>query len=159
MIQPGTRLPADVPLKVMRNGKATRVRLRDLLSRPTVLSVYMRNHTSACDLQVASLVRAAAAIDRRGYDLIALGRDTCTSLAKYAAAMGVGFVLASDPDFLFSRAADAVVEKSMYGKKFLGPVRAAYVLDPDGTVRAVIQPVDPANHGQQVLAAVPALPR
>jgi hypothetical protein len=67
---------------------------------------------------------------------------------------GYGYTLVADPEDLFSRALDALVEKSMYGKKYIGPARAAYVLDAAGTLRAVIPKVEAAAHGRQVLDAL-----
>ena len=94
----------------------------------------------------------AATIRERGYNLIALSRDTCGSHAKYAAKLGIGYTLVSDPDDLFGRAADAMVEKKMYGRTFEGPLRSAWVLDATGKVLAVIDKVDAADHGAQILA-------
>ena len=62
-----------------------------------------------------------------------------------------------DPDDLFAQATDSVVEKSMYGRKFQGPARAAYVIDRDGTVLAVVEKVDTAAHGEQLQAVLAAL--
>jgi peroxiredoxin Q/BCP len=114
------------------DGKAVNASFASLLDGPTIVSVYMRNNTSACDKQAAEMDKNEKAIVRQGFRLIAVSRDTCASHAKYAAKHGYKFTLVSDPDDLFSQAMDAIVEKSMYGKKYLGPLRAAYLFDGDG---------------------------
>ncbi len=157
MIQPGQKIDTRMPLKVFRNGAAAEVTLADLLVRPTIVSVYMRNNTPGCDRQNESLAAHAEKIDRAGYGLVALSRDTCGSHARYAAKKGIGYVLVSDPDDRFARAADAIVEKSMYGRSFTGPARAAFVLARDGTVLAVVPKVDTADHAAQLLQVIAGL--
>ena len=157
MIQPGQKLDTRLALKVFRDGQTVDVTLRELLTRPTIVSVYMRNNTPGCDRQNDSLAAHAAEFDRAGYNLVALSRDTCGSHAKYAAKKKISYVLASDPDDTFTRAADAIVEKSLYGRKYTGPARAAYVLATDGTVRAVIPKVDTADHAAQLRAVLAEL--
>lgn len=144
-------------LKVFQDAAVRETALADLLTRRTVVSVYMKNNTPSCDRQNDSLVAHAAEFDRAGYNLIALSRDTCGSHQRYAAAKKIPYVLASDPDDRFARAAGSLVEKSMYGRKFVGPSRSAFVLDRDGTVLAVVEKIDPSNHAAQLLALIKTL--
>lgn len=157
MIQAGQKISLMVRLNVLQNDEAKEVALKELLTRPTLFSVYMRNNTGGCDKQNDSLVKHAAALAKAGYNLVAVSRDTVSSHRKYAAKMGISYVLASDPDDVFARATDSLVEKSMYGKKFTGPARAAYVVDRDGTVLAVVPKVDTADHGAQLKAVLAGL--
>lgn len=159
MIQSGQKLPLDFTLKIVRDGAQAEVAFADLLTRPTIVSVYMRNNTGSCDRQNDSLAAYAGEFDRRGYNLVALSRDTCGSHVKYAAKKSIAYTLASDPEDRFARAADAVVEKSMYGRTFNGPARAAFVLDRDGTVLAVAEKVDTQDHAAQLHALLDKLAR
>ena len=157
MIQPGQKIDTGFALKVVQDGASRDVLFRDLLTRRTIVSVYMKNNTPSCDRQNDSLAAHAAEFDRLGYDLIAVSRDTCGSHVKYAAKKGLGYTLASDPDDAFARATDSVIEKAMYGRTFRGPTRAAYVIDPDGTVLAVIEKVDTKNHSAQLVSVLAGL--
>jgi thioredoxin-dependent peroxiredoxin len=157
MIAPGSKLPLDLQLKAVVNGKNVETTLSALIQRPTVLSIYMRNNTSACDKQTASLAESADAIGKLGWNVIAVSRDTCASHGKYAAKLKLPFVLVSDPDDAIAKAADAIIEKSMYGKKYLGPARAAFFVDAKGKVLAVIPKLDPAGHGAEVLETIRTL--
>ncbi|MBL9186781.1 MAG: redoxin domain-containing protein [Opitutaceae bacterium] len=159
MISPGKRLNTNFKLKVVRGDAAAEVAFADLLTRRTIVSVYMKNNTGSCDKQNESLAAHAAEFDRAGYNLVALSRDTCGSHLKYAAKKNITYVLASDPEDLFSKAADAIVEKSMYGRTFFGPARAAYVLDRDGTVLAVAEKVATADHAAQLRELIKPLGR
>ena len=157
MIAVGQKPNLDFTLNVVRAGAVAEVVFRDLLTQPTVVSVYMRNNTPSCDRQTASLAAHAAEFAALGYQLIALSRDTGGAHLKYAAKKGITYTLASDPTDAFARATDSLVEKSMYGKTYQGPARAAYVLATDGTVLAVIPKVDTQDHAAQLTAVLAGL--
>jgi peroxiredoxin Q/BCP len=150
-----TKIDTTFKLKVVApDGEMREVAFAELLTRRTIVSVYMKNKTPSCDRQNDSLVAHAAELDRAGFNLIALSRDTCGSHARYAAAKKIPYLLASDPDDRFARAVDAIVEKSMYGRTFFGPARSAFVIDCDGTLLAVVEKVDLANHADQLRQVV-----
>ena len=157
MITLGKKLKTNFKLKVVAQGVESEVTFKDLLKRRTIVSVYMKNNTGSCDKQNDSLAAHAAEFTKAGYDLIAISRDTPGSHLKYAVKKKITYTLASDPTDLFAQAADAVVEKSMYGKKYFGPARAAFVLAPDGTVLAVAEKVDTADHTAQLKALIAGL--
>lgn len=157
MITLRKKLKTNFKLKVVAQGVESEVTFKDLLKRRTIVSVYMKNNTGSCDKQNDSLAAHAAEFTKAGYDLIAISRDTPGSHLKYAVKKKITYTLASDPTDLFAQAADAVVEKSMYGKKYFGPARAAFVLAPDGTVLAVAEKVDTADHAAQLKALIAGL--
>ncbi len=157
MISPGQKIKLSLPLHVLRQGEESETTLKQLLKRRTILSVYMKNNTGSCDRQNDSLVASAPALDRAGYDVIAVSRDSIGSHRKYAAKKSIPYTLVSDPEDALAKAADAIVEKAMYGKKYFGPARAAFVLDRDGTVLAVVEKVDTKDHGAQLQATLASL--
>ena len=144
-------------LEVVKNGVSQSVAFSALLDRPTIVSVYMKNNTSSCNKQTISLAEEAEWFDKRGIQLVALSKDTCNSHKKYADKMGLSYVLASDPDSLFSEAAGSVVEKSMYGKTYMAPSRSAFYIDTDGTVLGIIEKVTPAEHANELKTLVERL--
>lgn len=157
MIAPGQKLELNFRVKMLQDGVAREVRFADLLTRRTVVSIYMRNNTPSCDRQNESLAAHAGELERAGFNVVALSRDTCGSHGRYAAARKIPYVLVSDPKDEFARAADALVQKSMYGRTFVGPARAAFVLDTDGTVLAVVPKAEPATHAEQLRQAIASL--
>lgn len=150
MIAPGQKIDLHFRLQLVRDGIAKEMAFGDLLTRPTIVSVYMKNHTPSCDRQNDSLVEHAADFERAGVNLVALSRDTCGSHLRYARARKIPYILASDPKDAFARAADSMVEKTMYGRTFIGPARAAFLFDRDGTLLAIAPKVDTASHGAQL---------
>ena len=157
MVCAGQKLDLDFPVKVVHEGRKTEVQFRELLTRRAIVSVYMKNNTPRCDVQNEQLASHASEFARAGYDVIAVSRDTCGSHLRYATAKEIGYILVSDPEDRFARATDSLVEKSMYGRKFVGPARAAYVFAPDGTVLAVAETVDRDDHAAQLRRLIKAL--
>jgi thioredoxin-dependent peroxiredoxin len=157
VLSPGQKIDVGFRLKVVRDGVVKEVMFGELLTRPTIISVYMRNNTPACDRQTSSLAEHAAEFDRAGFNLVAVSRDTCGSHARYARAKGIRFTLASDPEDHFAHATDSLITKSMYGRNFVGPARAAYVIDCDGTILAVVPKVDRDDHAAQLKELIKSL--
>jgi peroxiredoxin Q/BCP len=58
--------------------------------------------------------------------------------------------LASDPEYKFAEATDSIVEKNMFGNKFEAPTRSAYLIDTNGTVRAIIEKVNTKDHAAEL---------
>lgn len=154
MISIGTKMNTDFKLQVVQNGEEKTVNFSELLNRPTIVSVYMKNNTGSCDKQNISLAADQEKFDEEGVNLITLSKDTCNSHKKYAEKHGINYILASDPDVLFSKATDSIVEKKMYGKTYEGPSRSAFYIDTDGTVLDYIEKVDPKNHADELLELI-----
>lgn len=150
MVASGTILDLSFALKVVQGGEVKEMPFKDLLTRPTVVSVYMKNKTPGCDRQNEALASISDALSRAGVGLVAVSRDTSGSHLRYAMAKGLSYPLVSDPTDLFARATDSLVKKSMYGRTFVGPARAAYLLDGKGRVLGVVAKVEPPTHAVQV---------
>lgn len=150
MIKQGKKINTDFSLDIVRNGEEESVKFADLLDRPAIVSVYMRNNTSGCDKQNRSLAEHADWFDKKGYNLIAVSKDTCGSHKNYAEKLGINYILASDPEYKFAEATDSVVEKKMYGNTYEAPSRSAYVIDKDGTVLGIIEKVNTKDHAQEL---------
>jgi peroxiredoxin Q/BCP len=150
MIDRGTQIDTDFTLDIVEGGEEKTVRFEDLLDRPTIVSVYMRNNTPGCDKQNKSLAEHADWFDEQGYNLIAISKDSCGSHKNYAEKLGINYVLASDPDYKFAEATDSIVEKQMFGNKFEAPTRSAYVIDTDGIVKAIIEKVNTKDHASEL---------
>jgi len=157
MVEIGEKITTDFTLKVVQEGEEKEVSFDELLDRPTIVSVYMRNNTGGCDKQNRSLADEAAWFDENGYNLVALSKDTCGSHKNYAKKLGISYTLASDPDYKFAGATDSIVEKKMYGKTFDAPTRSAYVIDTDGTVLGIIEKVNTKAHADELKELVESL--
>lgn len=150
MIQKGSKIDTDFTLDIVKDGDEKTVKFSELLDRPTVVSVYMRNNTSGCDKQNRSLAESAEWFDEKGYNLVALSKDSCGSHKNYAEKLGINYILASDPDYKFAKATNSIVEKKMYGKTFDAPSRSAFVIDKDGTVLGIIEKINTNEHADEL---------
>lgn len=157
MVEIGKKINTDFSLKVVQGGEEKEVKLSELLDRKTIVSVYMKNNTSSCDRQTLSLAENSDWFDKNEVNLVAISKDGCKSHARYAEKQGINYTLASDPDYLFAKATDSLVEKKMYGKSFTGPSRSAFVIDTDGTILASVEKIDTKAHAEELKALIESL--
>lgn len=157
MVTVGDKIDTDFTLQVVQNGEEKEISFGELLTRPAIVSVYMRNNTSGCDKQNRNLVEHTDWFGDKGYKIIALSKDSCGSHKNYAEKMDISYTLASDPDYKFAAATDSVVEKQMYGKTFDAPSRSAYILDTDGTVLGIIDKVNTKAHAEELKELVESI--
>lgn len=157
MIETGKKIDTHFTIEIMQEGQQKEVAFTELLDRPTIISVYMRNNTGGCDNQNRSLAEHADWFNDKGYNLIAISKDTCGSHKNYAEKLGINYILASDPDYLFSKATDSIVEKKMYGKTFDAPSRSAFVIDIDGIVLGIIEKINTKAHAEELKELVESM--
>lgn len=150
MIETGTKINTDFSLDIVKKGEEQTVTFSELLNRPTIVSVYMRNNTSGCDKQNKSLAEESDWFNERGYNLVAISKDSCGSHQNYAEKLGINYMLASDPEYKFAEATDSIVEKNMFGNTYEAPTRSAYLIDTDGTVQDIIKKVNTKDHASEL---------
>ena len=151
MISIGSKPVLDFEVKFALGDEIRQHMFGELIDRPTLVSVFMRANTGSCDRQMTALAAGQERFDSLGVGVIGVSRDTARALSRYAAKQSIAFPLVSDPEFQFAEAVDSLVEKKMYGKTFMGPLRAAYAFDAQGKLVGLIETVDPANHGEEAL--------
>lgn len=151
MIRVGEKVNLDFGVRAVVDGEKWEGQMSELVSKPTIVSVYMRNNTSSCDKQTQQMREASTKLEKLGIGLIGLSKDTPGSHQRYACKLELDFPLVSDPEHQFAKATKSLVEKKMYGKAFLGPTRSAYFLDENGVVLGIVEKVDSANHAEQLL--------
>lgn len=157
MIKTGARIKTDFTFKVVINGEEHEVKFSELLDKPTIVSVYMKNNTSSCDRQAVDLAEHEEWFKKKGFNVIAISKDGCRAHQNYSKKHGINYILASDPEYKFSEATDSIIEKKMYGKTFNGPSRSAFVIDTDGTILAAIEKVDTKAHAEELKVLVNGL--
>lgn len=157
MIETGEKIDTNFALNIVEEGEEREVSFDELLDRPTIVSVYMRNNTGGCDKQNRSLAEHAEWFDKKGYNLTAISKDSCGSHKNYAEKLGINYILASDPEFAFAKATDSVVEKKMFGNTFDAPTRSAYVIDTDGTVLGIIEKINTKAHAEELKELIESL--
>lgn len=132
-LQPGDPAP-DFTMAADDGGT---VRLADYAGRKLVLYFYPKDDTSGCTTQAQGFTEQLAAFEAAGADVIGVSKDSVASHAKFRAKYGLGYPLGADPEGGVVEAYGAWVEKSMYGKKYMGIDRSTFLIGADGRVAQV----------------------
>ena len=130
-----------------------RLRLKDLRGKKVVLYFYPKDATSGCTAEACGFRDRMPELARHGIAVIGVSRDSVASHDKFKSKYGLPFPLASDLDGKVSEAYGTWVEKSMYGRKYMGIDRATFLIDAKGLVRAVWRRVKVPGHVEEVLNA------
>lgn len=145
---PSFELPSD-------SGKA--VSLDDFKGRKLVLYFYPKDDTSGCTAEAIAFNGLKAKFDEAGADIVGISADSVASHQKFKKKYNLNFPLASDEGKAMLEAYGVWVEKSMYGRKYMGIERTTVLVDADGKVARVWSKVKVPGHAEEVLAAVQAL--
>ncbi len=135
---------ASVTLSAFRPGKV-------------VLYFYPKDDTPGCTLEAQDFNARKAAFEAAGTTVIGLSKDSVKSHDKFCNKHGLGIVLASDETGSTSEDYGVWLEKSMYGKTYMGIERTTVLIDGSGRVARVWNKVSVKGHAAEVLAAAQAL--
>jgi len=125
-----------------------------LQGKPYVLYFYPKADTSGCTKEAQAFEAARAQFAARGVEIVGVSRDPVKALDKFAAKYGLAFPLASDEGGVLTEAYGVWVEKSMYGRKYMGIERSTYLVGGDGVILRAWPKVKIEGHAEDVLAAV-----
>jgi thioredoxin-dependent peroxiredoxin len=127
------------------------VSLSDYKGKKVVLYFYPRDMTPGCTAEACSLRDNYKALQKAGYEVFGISTDDEKSHKKFIAKEKLPFTLLADPDKTVHNKFGAWVEKSMYGRKYMGTARITYIIDEKGIISEVIEKVDTKNHAAQIL--------
>lgn len=133
------------------------VQLSKLKGRPVVVYFYPKDDTSGCTAEAKDFSCLAAEFKAAGAEIIGISPDSTASHAKFKAKYDLNLRLAADPDKTAAEAYGVWVEKSMYGKTYMGVERSTFLVGKDGKIARVWRKVKVPGHADEVLAAVKAL--
>ena len=128
-----------------------------LLGAPYLLYFYPKADTPGCTKQACGIQEALPQLGRMRLTVIGVSPDKLPPIEKFAAKFGLAFPLASDPEHTAAEAYGVWVEKSMYGKRYMGMERSSFLVGADGRVAAIWRKVKPEAHAAQVLDAAAKL--
>ena len=145
---PDFALPAD------DGGK---IALKDLKGKAVVLYFYPKDDTSGCTVEACAFRDAFPDFSKVKAEIVGISRDSVKSHDKFKAKHELPFTLASDEDGKVCEAYGTWVEKSMYGRKYMGIERATFLIDGKGIIRGVWRKVKVPGHADELLKAAAAL--
>lgn len=133
------------------------VSLTDLKGRPFVLYFYPKADTPGCTKQACAFQEALPQLGKIGLDVVGVSKDKMKPIDRFAEKFKLTFPLASDETTGVAEAYGVWVEKSMYGKKYMGMERSTFLIDKDGKIAKVWPKVKVEGHAADVMKAAGSL--
>jgi len=133
------------------------VSLADLKGETVVLYFYPRADTPGCTTQACSVRDRSGEYATAGARVVGISPDKVDAVDKFARKFDLDFTLLADADHAVAEKYGTWVEKSMYGKKYMGVQRATFIIGPDGKIAQVFPKVSPKTHDDVVLKALAEL--
>jgi thioredoxin-dependent peroxiredoxin len=132
------------------------VTLSKLRGKTVVLYFYPKADTPGCTTQACGVRDHRADYAQADAVVLGVSPDPVKDVAKFDQKHGLGFPLLADHDHEVAEQYGVWVEKSMYGRNYMGNERTTFVIGPDGVIRQVFRAVKPAEHDDLVLGALDA---
>ena len=136
-----------------RSGGGT-VSLHDLRGKEVVLYFYPKDDTSGCTKEACSFRDMHSDLTKADVVVLGVSPDSVQSHDRFAQKYNLPFALLADTDHQVAEAYGVWVEKSMYGKKYMGIQRATFLVGEDGRIKHIWPKVKPEDHAAQVLEAL-----
>ena len=146
-------LAPDFDLPTDRGGT---LRLSSLRGRPVVVYFYPKDDTPGCTNEAKDFTAALPAFAAKGVTVIGISPDGVAAHAKFRSKYELGVELAADTEKATCVAWGVWVEKSNYGKKYMGVERSTFLVDAEGRIAAIWRKVKVAGHAEAVLEALAA---
>jgi len=150
----GDKLPA---LSLPASGGKTIALSKDYAGRRLVLYFYPKDNTPGCTLEGQDFTRLYPEFQKAGTDIVGVSKDSVKSHDNFCAKFGFPYPLISDTEEQACTAFGAIVEKSMYGKKYLGIDRCTFLFNEKGKLVQAWRGVKAKGHAEEVLATVKEL--
>jgi thioredoxin-dependent peroxiredoxin len=133
------------------------VSLADYKGKPFILYFYPKADTPGCTKEACAFQEAMPKLDEIGLDVIGVSPDKIKPIEKFATKYGLTFPLASDEDHAVADRYATWVEKSMYGRKYMGMERSTFLIGADGKVLKTWRKVSVTGHADEVMKAALSL--
>ena len=129
------------------------VRRSDYPGRKIILYFYPKDNTSGCTAQACSLRDGYSELRAAGYEIIGVSRDSAKSHQKFITQHELPFRLIVDSDIQLNELFGTWIEKSMYGRKYMGTERTTFVIDEAGRIERILRgkEISTKEHAQQLL--------
>ena len=125
--------------------------------KPVVVYFYPTDDTSGCTKQAIAFTESLGEFEKAGAAIIGISPDNVAKHDKFKAKHGLGVILGADEEKKVLEAYGVWVEKSMYGRKYMGVERSTFLVDAGGKIAQMWRKVKVPGHAEKVLAAVKEL--
>jgi len=124
--------------------------LATLKGSKIVLYFYPKDDTPGCTAQACNLNENLSSLQANGFIVLGVSADSNKTHIKFKQKYNLSFSLLSDPEHIILNAYGVWVEKSMYGKSYMGIARTTFLIDENGIIFNIIEKVDTKNHSTQI---------
>lgn len=125
--------------------------------KTVVLYFYPKDDTPGCTVQACGFRDSFKEIEKLGAVILGVSPDSAKSHDKFISKFQLPFELVPDEDKSIAQAYGVWVEKSMYGKKYMGVARTTFLINKNGTIAKIFEKVKPEGHNTEVIAAIKSL--
>ena len=147
MVKEGAKAPAFR----LASDSGDMVALKDFVGRRVVLYFYPKDDTSGCTLEARNFQEELASFTKKGAVILGVSRDSVDSHRKFKKKYGLEFPLLADVDGTVCEKYGVWVEKSMYGRKYMGIERTTFVIDEAGRILRIFPKVKVPGHCAAVM--------
>jgi peroxiredoxin Q/BCP len=145
---------ANAPDFTLPDQEGNEVGLSDLRGETVVLYFYPRADTPGCTTQACGVRDRSGEYKAAGARVIGISPDEVDAIDKFARKFDLDYTLLADTDHAVAEAYGAWVEKSMYGKKYMGILRSAFLIDENGKIAEAWYKISPQDTASNLLNAV-----
>ena len=151
-LKPGDKAPS---FKLTTDGGGE-VSLSGLRDKPFVLYFYPKDDTSGCTKEAVAFTALTKKFQGLGVAVIGVSKDSVASHDRFKTKHRLTLTLASDPETKVAPQYGVWIEKSLYGRKYMGMERSTFLVDAAGKIRQIWRKVKVPGHAEAVLAAAKA---
>lgn len=141
----------SAPLFKQLDSDGQVIDLAALKGQKVLLYFYPKDDTPGCTAQACNLNENLDALAAKGYKVIGVSIDSNEKHQKFKKKYGLNFSLLADTEQTLVQAYGVWVEKSMYGKSYMGTARTTFLIDEQGNIESIIEKVDTKQHSAQIL--------
>lgn len=127
------------------------IKLSDFAGKKLVLYFYPKDNTPGCTAQACNLRDNYDALLKAGYAVVGISSDSAKMHQKFIDKFELPFPLIADEDKSIHEQFGTWVEKSMYGRSYMGTARTTFVIDENGVIAEIIEKVNTKEHSNQIL--------
>ncbi len=146
-LEPGDKAPDFT----VNDQDGNPVSLSDYKGKKVVLYFYPRDNTPGCTAEACNLRDNYPALQKDGYEILGVSTDDEKSHSKFIEKQQLPFKLLADTEKEIHEKYGTWVEKSMYGRKYMGTARKTFLIDENGKIERVIEKVKTKDHTSQIL--------
>jgi len=150
----GLEVGGIAPEFTSKDQDGKEVRLSDYKGKKVILYFYPKDDTPGCTTQACNLRDNYEVLQSKGYQVLGVSVDNEKSHVKFIKKFNLPFPLLADTEHAIVEAYGVWVEKSMYGRTYMGTARTTFVIDEAGVIQEIFQKIDTANHTDQILSKI-----